>query len=110
MQIMKQAAMAVISLGLAGLSSAGSPYLGHIESLPGTVQAENFDVDGYYDTSSVNIGGQYRNEQVDIENNQQGGYNVGWFEPGEWLAYTVHITQAGEYLLDAYGITGGWRN
>ncbi|WP_230390905.1 family 16 glycosylhydrolase [Reinekea sp. G2M2-21] len=91
----------MVSMGLTGFALAGTPFQGQVAQLPGTVQAENFDVNGYYDTSTRNIGGQYRDEQVDIERSQIGDYNVGWFEPGEWLTYTVNVAHPGDYLLDA---------
>jgi hypothetical protein len=83
-----------------------SPYSAIVQ-LPGVVQAENFDNGGasvaYVDHSSDNQGGQYRATAVDIEGTSDsgGGFNVGWIEPGEWLAYTVNVAQAGSYTLEA---------
>src|SRR4029079_14056714 len=58
-------------------------------SLPGTIQAEDFD-DGangvaYRDNSAANSGGQYRTSDVDIEvtSDTNGGYDVGWTAAGE---------------------------
>ena len=31
----------------------------------------------------------------------EGGYNVGWIQPGEWLEYSVNTTGEGDYTLDA---------
>jgi hypothetical protein len=76
-------------------------------ALPGTVQAEDFDVGAngvaYHDTTPGNRGGQYRETDVDIEatTDTGGGYNVGWTRAGEWLAYTVHVATAGTYTLHA---------
>ena len=89
-------------------STAQSPYSGTPIPLPSTFEAENFDAGGeglaYHDTSQGNAGGQYRtSEDVDIvvsPDSAGGGYVVNNFVTGEWLAYTVNVTQAGLYDLD----------
>lgn len=91
------------------------PYLGSPVSLPGTVEVENFDTGGegvaYSDSNTANDGGQYRTgEGVDIEACSEGGYNVGWTNAGEWLEYTVDVTQAGTYDFEfrvASTLSGG---
>ncbi len=50
-----------------------------------------------------NIGGQYRNDGVDIETCADGisnGYNVGWIETGEWLQYSVYASEDGIYDMN----------
>jgi endonuclease/exonuclease/phosphatase family metal-dependent hydrolase len=73
-------------------------------SLPGTIEAEDFDNgangSAYYDTTPGNTGGRYRSTDVDIEDCVEGGYNVGWVVAGEWLKYTVNVAAAGTYTLD----------
>jgi probable HAF family extracellular repeat protein len=75
--------------------------------VPGTVQAEDFDEGGegvgYHDSTAENSGGQYRATGVDIERTTDtgGGFNVGWMTAGEWLKYTVSVSQAGTYTLTA---------
>ncbi|WP_421871698.1 alpha-amylase family glycosyl hydrolase [Marinoscillum sp.] len=80
-----------------------TPYNGVI-SLPGTVEAENFDNgangESYNDSDASNNGGQYRSTGVDIEACSEGGYNVGWTNGGEWLEYTVDVASAGNYDVD----------
>lgn len=84
------------------------PYNGTIGQIPGTIQAENFDVGGnniaYYDASAGNTGGAtFRtDEDVDIENCSDvgGGYSIGYATAGEWLEYTVNVTASGNYDLD----------
>ena len=51
----------------------------------------------YYDTTAGNTGGQYRNQDVDIRTCPEGGYQVGWTAPGEWLSYWWHYTQNGTF-------------
>lgn len=82
-----------------------NPYSGTPVSLPGTVEAENYDLGGegvaYSDSDASNNGGEYRtSEGVDIEPCTQGGYNVGWTSAGEWLEYTVNVQSAGLYNLE----------
>ena len=85
-------------------SSGGeSPFLGSPVTLPGTINAENFDNGGegvgYHDTTSGNSGGQYRSTDVDIEASSAGGYDVGWAAAGEWLNYTVNPSSSGSYTV-----------
>jgi hypothetical protein len=86
---------------------SSGPYGGTPAALPGTVQAENFDEGGkgiaYHDTSAGNSGGKYRSTDVDIETTTDtgGGFNVAWVSAGEWLQYTVNVTTAGSYTLEA---------
>jgi endonuclease/exonuclease/phosphatase family metal-dependent hydrolase len=87
-----------------GSTSGGlTPFSGTPVSIPGTIQAENFDNGGegiaYHDTTSGNAGGAYRQTDVDLEAASGGGYDVGWFSSGEWLNYTVNVTTAGAYTV-----------
>lgn len=83
-----------------------SPYKNKPTELPGTLQAENFDVGGegvtYHDTDSKNEGGtSYRaGIGVDIVSGN-GGYVIGYTSAGEWLEYTVDVKEAGIYSYDA---------
>ncbi len=84
-------------------SGNGTPYGGTAAAVPGTVQAENYNVGGegvaYHDADTANQGGQYRTDAVDIEatTDSGGGYNVGWTAAGEWMKYTVNVTTSGTY-------------
>lgn len=84
-------------------ASAGTPYGGSAWAVPGTVQAENFDLGGqnvgYFNPGNSNPGGQYRDEGVGIEasGDSGGGYNIGWTTAGQWLNYTVNVANAGSY-------------
>ena len=86
------------------LFAAAPPAAAQTKSLPGTIQAEDFDAGGsgtaYKDSSAGNAGGQYRSTDVDIERCAEGGYNVGWTAAGEWLNYTVNVAAAGTYNLE----------
>ncbi len=82
-----------------------SPYNNTIVSLPGKIEAENYDNGGqtvaYNDLSISNEGGAYRTDAVDIEatTDAGAGYNVGWTSDGEWLEYTVNVTTSANYTL-----------
>jgi hypothetical protein len=76
-------------------------------ALPGKVQAEDYrpggEGVGYHDLTPGNLGGKYRNDDVDIEATTDigDGYNVGWIDAGEWLAYDVVVPQNGAYKFIA---------
>ncbi len=65
--------------------------------MPGKIEAEDFDPEGYSDTTTDNEGGAYRsNTDVDIKE-ITGGYAIGWMTVGEWLEYTVYVAEEGDF-------------
>ena len=77
------------------------PWGGLAGTLPGKIQAEEFNVGspgvGYYDTTLGNSGGQFRTyEDVDIAAITDSGaeYAIDAIDDGEWLLYTVNSTAA----------------
>jgi hypothetical protein len=86
-----------------GVVATASPYGGTAWLVPGSIQAEDFDIGGegvaYHDTDAVNSGGVYRSTGVDVQatGDSGGGYNVGWVKAGEWLTYTVNVASTGSY-------------
>ena len=86
------------------------PYGGTAHPIPGTIELEEYDVGGngfaYYDDSpgtEVSNAPNFRtDEDVDIETatDDGGGYNLGWTTVGEWLEYTVDVTQSGIYDIE----------
>jgi glucosylceramidase len=89
---------------------APTPYGGTPRAVPGTIEAEDFDDGGqgvgYRDDSAGNNGRMYRATDVDIESSTE-GHNVGWWGAGEWLAYTVDVRAAGDYVLEARVASNG---
>lgn len=84
-----------------------SPYKGVI-SLPGIIEAENFDKGGeestFHDKDALDQGGtNYRtdNEGMDIIATTDGGYAIGNTTPKEWMEYTVNVTDPGLYAYEA---------
>ena len=82
---------------------ASSPYLGAAISIPGTINAQDYDNGGegvaYHDTTSGNTGGAYRGGDVDLEPSADGGNDIGWIAAGEWLNYSVNVTSSGSYTV-----------
>jgi hypothetical protein len=90
-----------------------TPFGGTPAPIPGVIEAENFDDGGagiaYYDLSPGNAGGQYRQTDVDIgtASDAGGGYALSFVTAGEWLKYSVSVTTAGSYSLDARVASAG---
>jgi hypothetical protein len=80
------------------------PFRGTPFAIGQTISAADFDEGGeglaYHDTTSANLGGQYRSTGVDIGSAETGGYYVGWTRAGEWVSYTVKAAATGLYTLD----------
>jgi len=95
------------------LALTPTPFSGTPIAIPGTFEAENFDLGGegvaYHDNVKGNAGGQYQpKEDVDIfvsTDSTGGGYVVGNFETGEWLAYTVNVATSGNYNIELRAAT-----
>ncbi|HNS20721.1 MAG TPA: carbohydrate-binding protein [Sedimentisphaerales bacterium] len=51
--------------------------------LPGRIEAEDFD-----DMAGI---------KTEIVLNEDAGFNVGWFDAGDWLEYLVDVNEAGRY-------------
>ncbi|MEM6830044.1 MAG: carbohydrate-binding protein [Bacteroidota bacterium] len=80
-----------------------TPFAEVAESIPGRIQAEDYDTGGagisYFDLTEENSGNSYRNDGVDIQptGDVKGSYNLGWMNAGEWLEYTVDVTNTQNY-------------
>ncbi len=80
-------------------SDASSAYSGTPAVIPGRLEAEDFDIDGYSDSTPGNEGGSYRTDvDVDIKELDD-GYAVGWMTSGEWLEYVVNVERSGDYVV-----------
>ena len=87
-----------------------TPFLAGPATIPGVIQAENFDNGGNYvgyfnlDTSDQGSAPTYRSgTTVGVENTGDvgGGYDVGYTSEGEYLRYTVNVSTPGIYNLQA---------
>lgn len=93
---------------IVGSGAATSPYGGTPARIPGTIEAENYDLGGegsaYHDTDPQNTGGLYRpDDGVDIESctDSGDGFDVGWTQPSEWILYTVDVSDSGSCQIAA---------
>jgi len=83
------------------------PYSGTAALIPGTIEAGKFDIfEGgkgqnitYLDIASANSGNFRMDESVDASSDATEGAVVGWINAGEWLEYTVDVTQSGLYSV-----------
>ena len=83
------------------------PYSGTLATIPGRIEAQNYDTGGegvsYSDTTAGNeYDTSYRDTDVDIREtlDNTGKYNIGYFKNGEWLEYTAEVP-AGTYDINA---------
>jgi hypothetical protein len=80
-----------------------------LSTLPGTIQAENYSLDGegvgYHDTTEGNEGDVYRRDDVDIRQLEDDNYAISWTEDGEWLAYQVEVPQSAGFSMGLYYAT-----
>ena len=91
-----------------GFDADGAAIAGKAVSLPGKIEAENYDLGGsrvsFYDKSSANEGGFYRKDAVDIvvldSADLSKGYALGYTQAGEWLEYTVHIEKTSKFTVE----------
>ena len=89
------------------------PYSGTNHIVPGTIQAEDYDIGGqyisFYDKDVLNQGGVYRTDPVDIMSITD-GYCIGWTDTGEWLEYSIDVKKEAKMdinLLIASKTIGG---
>ena len=85
-------------------------------SLPGIIQAENFDKGGegftFHDSDSKNEGdASFRtdNEGLDLVKGNN-GTAIGYTANGEWTEYTVNVKEPGEYSFEATCSNGSSSN
>lgn len=75
----------------------GQPWGGTAAEIPGLIEAEQFDTGGegvgYHDTTAKNVRNAFRTDEgVDIHAHD-GGLDVGWNRQGEYLRYTIDVTE-----------------
>ena len=115
-----------------GITVNQPPYRGITATIPGRVEVERFDEGGnhiaHYDDTPRNLGGRFRDTEVDIlrlprhdcrlRRHCEGCFhclrtarNFGVFAttPGEWLEYTVQVETQGVYEVNfrATSLAGG---
>ena len=92
-----------------------TPFKGEAFAVPGKIEAENFDIPGkgknedgtsnasYSDADSQNHGdSDYRKDTgVDLYKKSGDRIVVGYNETGDWLEYTINVSEAGDYTFFA---------
>ena len=83
------------------------PFHGTLHEIPGTIEAEDFDIGGedftYHDADVSNIPGKYRpDEAVDIYDRLGTGFHIGNAIAGEWYEYSVDVKSEGLYTVTSY--------
>lgn len=82
-----------------------TPYNGTPASIPGKIEAEEFDFGGegnaYHDNDTQNRNGGTRDEGVDMSNTA-----IGYSQKGEWIEYTVNVEQDGDYVVESRVASG----
>jgi carbohydrate binding protein with CBM6 domain/pectate lyase-like protein/putative Ig domain-containing protein len=86
-------------------STTESPYSGTTAYIPGQIFLYNYDNGGegvaYHDDDAINHGTFRPSEGVDAEPSSDGIYDIGFTNGDEWMKYTVNVTSAGTYTLQA---------
>lgn len=85
-------------------SAEGNPFKGAIE-IPGTVEAENYDVNAYSHSQAKNDGTAYRTDDDGVVV-AGAGYAAGYTTAGDYYEYTIDVKAAGKYKVTVNGATG----
>lgn len=88
----------------ASSASTSSPFKGAI-AVPGTVEAENYDVNGYSHSQTDNDATGYRTDDAGIVK-AGAGYAAGYTSAGDFYEYTIDVKTAGKYKVTVNGATG----
>lgn len=81
-----------------GSNGGQSPFGGNPVTLPGRIEAEEYDLgangEASFDLDPENIGRVYRADSVDLTNSldNDGTFAIGWIENSEWTEYSVVVT------------------
>lgn len=100
-RVLLAAILAVITAS--SFAQTQSPWNMTPRALPGTVQAEEYDLGGqnvaYFDTSAGNVFGAFRTEDMDVGAIPAGGHHIGFLADGEWAEYTVSVGATAAYTV-----------
>lgn len=92
-----------------GVDASGAATAGEPWTIPGKIEAEDFDIpgvgkgnDSYYDKDSQNHGDSDYRKGTGVDLYKKGDkIVVGYNQAGEWLEYTVNVAKSGEYQMIA---------
>jgi len=85
----------VASSSAVGASSSTAAFTGLL------IEAEDYL--RYHDTTTDNTTGEYRTDDVDIEKSTDtdGGFNIAYIDSGDWLEFSLNVTQAGTFAIES---------
>ncbi|WP_294557035.1 carbohydrate-binding protein [uncultured Bacteroides sp.] len=83
-----------------------------ISGVPATIEAEDFDDGGQdisfnFKNSTAGNYKDYRTEKGVAISKSGTVINIGNINNGDWLCYTLQVTQAGAYSIETYCVSGG---
>lgn len=83
-----------------------------ISGVPATIEAEDFDDGGQgisfnFKNSTAGNYKDYRTEKGVAISKNGTVINIGNINNGDWLCYTLQVTQAGAYSIETYCVSGG---
>lgn len=89
-----------------GSSSAATaaPFKGDI-AVPGTIEAENYDVNAFSRSSTENGETGYRSDDAGVVKNGA-GFALGYTSADDYFDYTLDVKSAGKYKVTVNGATG----
>jgi len=84
------------------------PYNDTLNQIPGTIESGHYDYfEGgvgqgisYMDLTRINNGDFRINEYVDSSIVENEGATIGWISSGEWLEYSIKVSESGYYNLE----------
>ncbi len=76
-----------------------APYQGLIAQIPGTIEAENYDIgpSAYLDSNGGGDTAYRAGDGVGTEACNEGGFNISYVAKNEWLKYTAKVNTTGNY-------------
>jgi hypothetical protein len=97
--------------GVGGISLR-QPFRGQALTVPGRIEAEDFDRGGegvgYHDTTPGDAGQlRWREEDVDIKAVDGGGYRITETAASEWLEYSLSVDETQDYRIDVRVASSG---
>ena len=85
-------------------SSSAQPFAGSI-LIPGTIEAENYDINAFYDADGQNESTGYREDDAGIVPTEN-GYALGYTNSGDYFEYSLNVKSLGTYNVTIRGATG----
>lgn len=84
-----------------------APYQGIIAQIPGTIEAENYDIgpEAFLDKNGGGDTAYRLGDGVGTEACNEGGFNLAYVAKDEWLKYTAKVNTTGNYTINLRAAT-----